>query len=62
MPLEQVRSEIQRGIGAQFDERAAKALLGMDLDSLLLELSANVSRRTESEAQKCQPLQTPTGA
>ncbi|MCX5654207.1 MAG: HD domain-containing protein [Planctomycetota bacterium] len=62
MPLEQVQSEIQRGIGAQFDERAAKALLGLDLDSLLLELSANVSRRTESEAQKCQPLQTPTGA
>ena len=63
MPLEQVRSEIERGIGAQFDERAARVLLALDLESLLAELSAGVSRRPESEArQTCQPLQTPTGA
>jgi putative nucleotidyltransferase with HDIG domain len=61
MPLEHVRSEIERGIGAQFDERPARALLALDLDALLWELSAGC--RTESEAErKCQPLQTPTGA
>jgi putative nucleotidyltransferase with HDIG domain len=48
MPMEKVRSEIERGIGAQFDERAARALLALDLESLLASLGA--IRRKESEA------------
>jgi putative nucleotidyltransferase with HDIG domain len=65
MPLEKVRSEIERGIGTQFDGGAARALLALDMESLLAELSAGVGRRPESEApqpQICRPLQTPTGA
>ena len=49
MPMEKVRSEIERGIGAQFDERAARALLAMDLESLLASLAA--IRKNPSEAQ-----------
>jgi putative nucleotidyltransferase with HDIG domain len=49
MPMEKVRSEIERGIGTQFDERAARALLALDLESLLVSLAA--MRRNQSEAR-----------
>jgi HD-GYP domain-containing protein (c-di-GMP phosphodiesterase class II) len=49
MPIEKVRSEIERGIGAQFDERPARALLALDLDALLEAIGA--SRKKESEAK-----------
>jgi putative nucleotidyltransferase with HDIG domain len=48
MPMETVRSEIERGIGAQFDERAARVLLAMDLEALLPSLAA--IRKNPSEA------------
>ena len=38
MPLEQVKREIQRNIGAQFDARAAQALLSLNLNRLMREL------------------------
>ncbi|MCX5685670.1 MAG: HD domain-containing protein, partial [Planctomycetota bacterium] len=40
MPMEKVRSEIERGIGTQFDERPARALLALDLDALLKAIGA----------------------
>jgi putative nucleotidyltransferase with HDIG domain len=49
MPMEKVRSEIERGIGAQFDERPARALLALDFDALLDAIGAG--RKKESEAK-----------
>ena len=38
MPLEQVKREIQRNIGTQFDVQAAEALLGLNMNQLMREL------------------------
>jgi putative nucleotidyltransferase with HDIG domain len=43
MPLAQVKREIERNTGTQFDARVAEALLSLDLERLMEELAARVS-------------------
>ncbi|MBM4017412.1 MAG: HD-GYP domain-containing protein [Planctomycetes bacterium] len=40
LPLDQVRREIERHTGTQFDSRAVEALLGMNLEQVLVELES----------------------